>query len=485
MTHLTTSETLIAVGRPDGRMSSLAATEAATIMSMQQAKFIKQSRTGIEAFSIGHNPWTNPRLFTRHIALPQSARPVFMSETMLHDLQEDPELRFAACHPEECLHKFAALREDARGNLRQIPKLSLSTLKEHLGSRTSISRAEARELIKDILEDQQDELGIRAEDVPIAELLPTNDDEKWSSRRSKRSNSKLDLSSRSSDTGGSEAEEPHKRRFTSLFQSPVKMYAAAERSKPPGRTQIAITDILTLIRSSEMRRLISVAYKKVQREQFLRSIFSSQSDDDLDFVQKVFMNWKSLVCVHSRKGVVKVQHPGDWRQLEAFRSAVLANSLSTVAWGVPLRNMFLAWWDLTLRSDMVRERYYVAGSANSNTLDAAEVLDKQVLCEHLYETRVAAQERLIAFFVLFHRMVKPISRVPFLGFDMDRTESRLRVASTPAPVAMRAKLDDMDDTNAENSKLVPSTNTHVNGNGSTGDYGNTCFDASEFSRFGL
>eukprot|EP00928_Gymnodinium_smaydae_P086960 TRINITY_DN7133_c0_g1_i1.p1 TRINITY_DN7133_c0_g1~~TRINITY_DN7133_c0_g1_i1.p1 ORF type:complete len:268 (+),score=34.10 TRINITY_DN7133_c0_g1_i1:120-806(+) len=203
MTHLTTSETLIAVGRPDGRMSSLAATEAATIMSMQQAKFIKQSRTGIEAFSIGHNPWTNPRLFTRHIALPQSARPVFMSETMLHDMTEEPQRRFAACHPEECLHKFAALRSDARGNLRQIPKLSLSTLKDNLGSRTSISRAEARELIRDILEDQQEELGIRAADVPIKELLPTNDEEKWTSSKVSRSNSTLNQSNRSAGNAGS------------------------------------------------------------------------------------------------------------------------------------------------------------------------------------------------------------------------------------------------------------------------------------------
>merc|ERR1712139_586394 len=54
--------------------------------------------------------------------------------------------------------------------------------------------------------------------------------------------------------------------------------------------------------------------------------------------------------------------------------------------------------------------------------------------EQLYETRIAAMERLMAFFVVFHRAVKPVSRMPILAFDMDRSESRLRVASTPAPV---------------------------------------------------
>jgi len=54
--------------------------------------------------------------------------------------------------------------------------------------------------------------------------------------------------------------------------------------------------------------------------------------------------------------------------------------------------------------------------------------------EQLYETRIAAMERLMCFYVVFHRAVKPVSRMPFLSFDMDRSESRLRVASTPAPI---------------------------------------------------
>jgi len=54
--------------------------------------------------------------------------------------------------------------------------------------------------------------------------------------------------------------------------------------------------------------------------------------------------------------------------------------------------------------------------------------------EGIYETRVAAAERLLAFYVLFHAAVRPVSRLWGLRFDMDRSESRLRVASTPAPV---------------------------------------------------
>jgi hypothetical protein len=35
---------------------------------------------------------------------------------------------------------------------------------------------------------------------------------------------------------------------------------------------------------------------------------------------------------------------------------------------------------------------------------------------------------------MFHQAVKPLSRLPWWGYDLDRSASRLRVASTPAPV---------------------------------------------------
>merc|ERR1719399_2377753 len=63
------------------------------------------------------------------------------------------------------------------------------------------------------------------------------------------------------------------------------------------------------------------------------------------------------------------------------------------------------------------------------------------MVEHLYETRVAAAERLLAFFVIFHHAVKPLSKLWGLSFDMDRSESRLRVASTPAPVPFVESLE--------------------------------------------
>ena len=79
-------------------------------------------------------------------------------------------------------------------------------------------------------------------------------------------------------------------------------------------------------------------------------------------------------------------------------------------------------------------------SLTKHASSTKDLLNEVQISELFYETRIAAAERMISFMILFHEMVKPLSKVPFIGFDMDRTESRLRVASTPAPVAMHEKL---------------------------------------------
>mmetsp|Transcript_71497 Transcript_71497/g.197434 ORF Transcript_71497/g.197434 Transcript_71497/m.197434 type:complete len:111 (-) Transcript_71497:160-492(-) len=68
----------------------------------------------------------------------------------------------------------------------------------------------------------------------------------------------------------------------------------------------------------------------------------------------------------------------------------------------------------------------------------AEVLAGLEPTEAFYETRVGSAERLISWYVLFHAMAEPSSRLPVLGFELGLSESRLRVASTPAPVPVHA-----------------------------------------------
>merc|ERR1711874_235745 len=76
------------------------------------------------------------------------------------------------------------------------------------------------------------------------------------------------------------------------------------------------------------------------------------------------------------------------------------------------------------------------------------------LMESLYETRIAAAERLLANFIVFHQAVKPVSQIWGLSFDLDRSESRLRVASTPAPVPFVEKLGSKNSTSNEGGALI-------------------------------
>ena len=71
----------------------------------------------------------------------------------------------------------------------------------------------------------------------------------------------------------------------------------------------------------------------------------------------------------------------------------------------------------------------------------SKMCDRQRTLQQLYETRFASQQRLVAFFVLFHAMAKrvqdfwPAVSFGLLGYDMSRSQSMLRVATTASPVS--------------------------------------------------
>ena len=74
-------------------------------------------------------------------------------------------------------------------------------------------------------------------------------------------------------------------------------------------------------------------------------------------------------------------------------------------------------------------------------LSAHELMEKQGQLQELYESRIASMQRLVGFFVLFHAMAKrvadfwPAVSFGFLGNDMTRTQSIMRIATTASPVS--------------------------------------------------
>ena len=60
---------------------------------------------------------------------------------------------------------------------------------------------------------------------------------------------------------------------------------------------------------------------------------------------------------------------------------------------------------------------------------------------HLYETRIASLQRFVSMAVMFHEMGKrvadfwPAVSGGYLGYDMSRTHSIMRIATTASPVS--------------------------------------------------
>merc|ERR1711988_2100251 len=158
MTHLTQSEGIVIVGRPDGRLGSLAAAEAATIMSTQQARFIaSRPCAGVECMGIGHNPWIKPTLFARHVTIPVDTRPPFLSSQLLSTTE-------GGHAPGGVMSAVAALSEGGGGEAGAIskdaPVVTMAQLAEKMDHAPAVPVEEATNIMLGLLRDQEERLDI-------------------------------------------------------------------------------------------------------------------------------------------------------------------------------------------------------------------------------------------------------------------------------------------------------------------------------------
>ena len=79
-THRVARGTLLALGRPDGRVLSLLKTEQTIMLAAKQAAFIENMGVGPEIFTVGHNN-VKSSIAETHVCVPSSRRK-FLSETL-------------------------------------------------------------------------------------------------------------------------------------------------------------------------------------------------------------------------------------------------------------------------------------------------------------------------------------------------------------------------------------------------------------------
>eukprot|EP00316_Scyphosphaera_apsteinii_P022917 CAMPEP_0119334028 /NCGR_PEP_ID=MMETSP1333-20130426/86522_1 /TAXON_ID=418940 /ORGANISM="Scyphosphaera apsteinii, Strain RCC1455" /LENGTH=1168 /DNA_ID=CAMNT_0007344241 /DNA_START=113 /DNA_END=3619 /DNA_ORIENTATION=+ len=84
---------------------------------------------------------------------------------------------------------------------------------------------------------------------------------------------------------------------------------------------------------------------------------------------------------------------------------------------------------------------WMATHEEMHNFSAAQWMERQGSLQELYEGRMASLERFVGFLVLFHAMGKkvqdwwPAASLGLLGYDMSRTHSIMRIATTASPVS--------------------------------------------------
>jgi hypothetical protein len=137
MTHRVVRGTLLACGRPDGRLQTLSNAEYAVCMSVNQASSIQSLGSNCESLTIGHNSWKLP--LSTHSVFLKRHRPLFLCEQAL---VEDGIVE----HSPQKLYEIAKEKSAELGSIElgsKSLKLSIASKRTGMSTATSAGRSTA------------------------------------------------------------------------------------------------------------------------------------------------------------------------------------------------------------------------------------------------------------------------------------------------------------------------------------------------------
>lgn len=455
MTHLANSDVILVVGRQDGRIASLAAAEASTIMSVQQARFISANECGgVEALSVGHNKWEKPGLFSKAVALPTAQRLPFLSEKLLNTWR-------GSHAPGTVMHHVASIAAEGRkeGSAKEAPKarggqgnlvpwVSMDELLDRFDGRKIVPTETAIEVMSDIIVEQAERCGI------------------WKATAAEEFQ-KFAASHAFFQDFLTHTPSTPSRRKTAGWMSPRGLLP---RFSLDARAVVSASQVMAILRRRKVADWLADLRRKTRQRELLEqggcAILAVPGGDSSALLRKVWLAWTTHFLKQKKsEDLTFVRHftpfslyganfgdrfltdanaapLGEWRKAEELRRNGKKH-LSSI--GLSLKTIFAAWRRVTIADRAVRVEVAqptkldvgseCVGARLAEQCAGVELLAELRIVEGLYESRVAAAERLISFFVIFYTAVRPLSRLPMWSFNMDRSESRLRVASTPAPVS--------------------------------------------------
>ena len=410
-THRIVRGSLLLVGRPDGRLSGLTSAEATVCLSVNQASSIQSLGSTCESITIGHNP--SPLSLTARDIFLETHRPQFLCERVLATVDVEKMRTRTTTYFEEESASFY-IEAGPRGDEKKKPRRWVPS--------TPRSNRSYRKLP-----------GSKSPGSGSFRRLRLSGSR---GRGSSGANALCQQSSISSTTPEGDVTE-----------SPMT----------PHRTTNALLGAYAGLRkqASEHRRLTHVTIEEQIVEELiekksaasdLRRIFDSMDADgsgeiDRDECLRAF---KQIDSTLSKAQIIKIFDEFDvnrdgfldfdeFMQLARMSKVKLARQINTVdrdANGllsiVPSSESFFG-------EDLRKSA--------PTSISSFAMSKGQHFAMELYESRIASMQRFVAMCVIGHTMAKKVRdffprwSCGLFGYNMDRTQSIMRIATTASPVS--------------------------------------------------
>eukprot|EP00741_Cyanophora_paradoxa_P011471 tig00020560_g11082.t1 len=406
-THRVARGVLLAVGRPDGRVCALTKAESSTMLSICQAKSIQNlgRSGGPELVTIGHNPWTHEQMIDTRIVLP-SERGQFLCEAVsgLKSYYRPRQRAPSIVASLGSLAKRAGLsNRGVRPGRGQDESVHLGFSPGEImsaGAAAVAAKAEMSRLELLVMKHQSNIIG--AESIIYSKALAL------SKRRGSGSGARRG--------SGGPAPPP--------APAPTRAQAPAPASPALKATPVHM-------------KTISV---HLEGPASLWAIASSPAGPP-PAARRRRPRWTRCgrlgASGSARAGLRRFRAAAERVLAEQVRPRLAAGRRAAAAEG-PSLGRFQA-----LVMKLVHERRAVISPHSRATqhtfsdlsLPVQAALEAQQPLEELAESRLFSMERMVAFMVMFHAMAARVAAFPLLGFDLARSQSSLRVASTAAPAS--------------------------------------------------
>ena len=417
-THRVYRGTLIAVGRTDGRLFSQSKGESWILMAMQQCKAIMHLGCGPEIISVGHNPYSNQNIFSQQTTL-GTHRPLFLCETVsdLRTSQSTEPMALAAavkkidqttCSIEQTLNSFSTQSwgSEARGGSALVPRPAEA---EPVGARH----------LKALAPGQHDRLQVRVLARWLACMhvfIMYTHQEKHASHAPRYSHSHKSAST-----------QPNEQRTLGKLLE---------------RESSALEMQLSLEGSKHGDSSLHECREGRDSEKSHHSMHSARSFTDRS-LHAAGMFFRDLSRHSAAHGLREQSQRGERKDTGANDADNTVHTVQSLNFqelaeiGGPHA--------LDRAIDQIREGYIL------------QLFDKTSPLELWHENRHASLERYVGFLVLFHQMAARVAAFAPLNFDVSRSQSQLRVATTAAPISaaeiQKKWADDFDDFDYDDSHL--------------------------------